>query len=44
MNAERFLDQATISTKIIVFQILDDVTNISTRLQYLSSWVSDADM
>jgi len=37
-----FLDQATISTEITVFQILDDVANISTQLQYLSSQISDA--
>ena len=37
-----FLDQATISTEITAFQILDDVANISTQLQYLSSQVSDA--
>ena len=36
-----FLDQATISTEITAFQILDDVANISTQLQYLSSQVSD---
>jgi hypothetical protein len=37
-----FLDQATISTEITAFQILDDVANISTQLQYLSRQVSDA--
>jgi hypothetical protein len=37
-----FLDQATISTEITAFQILDDVANISIQLQYLSSQVSDA--
>ena len=37
-----FLDQAAISTEITAFQILDDVANISTQLQYLSSQVSDA--
>ena len=37
-----FLDQATISTEITAFQILDDVANISTQLQSLSSQVSDA--
>jgi hypothetical protein len=37
-----FLDQATISTEITAFQILDDVAKISTQLQYLSSQVSDA--
>jgi hypothetical protein len=36
-----FLDQATISTEITAFQILDDVANISTQLRYLSSQVSD---
>jgi hypothetical protein len=36
-----FLDQATISTEITAFQILDDVAKISTQLQYLSSQVSD---
>ena len=37
-----FLDQATISTEITVFQILDDVAKISTQLQYLSSQAWDA--
>ena len=37
-----FLDQATISTEITAFQILDDVANMSTQLRYLSSQVSDA--
>jgi hypothetical protein len=37
-----FLDQATISTEITAFQILDDVANISTQLQHLASQVSDA--
>ena len=37
-----FLDQATISTEITVFQILDDVAKISTQLQDLSNQVSDA--
>ena len=37
-----FLDQATISTEITAFQILDDVANISTQLQHLSSQVSAA--
>ena len=36
-----FLDQATISTEITAFHILDDVANISTQLQNLSSRVSD---
>ena len=35
-----FLDQATTSTEITAFQILDDVGNISTQLQSLSSQVS----
>ena len=37
-----FLDQATISTEITAFQILDDVAKISTQILYLSSQVSDA--
>ena len=37
-----FLDQATISTEVTAFQILDDVAMISTQLQYLSGQVSDA--
>jgi hypothetical protein len=37
-----FLDQTTISTQITAFQILDDVANISTQLQFLSSQVLDA--
>ena len=37
-----FLDQATISTEITAFQILDDVAKVSTQLQYLTSAVSDA--
>jgi hypothetical protein len=37
-----FLDQAAFSTEITAFQILDGVANISTRLQYPSSQVSDA--
>jgi hypothetical protein len=37
-----FLDQATLFTEITAFQILDDVATISTRLQCLSSQVSDA--
>ena len=36
-----FLDQATISTEITAFQILEDVAKISTQLQYLSSQVSE---
>jgi hypothetical protein len=34
--------QATISTEITVFQLLDDVAKLSTQLQYLSSQVSVA--
>ena len=37
-----FLDQATISTEITAFQILDDVAKISSQLQYLSNQVLDA--
>jgi hypothetical protein len=37
-----FLDQATISTEITAFQILDDVAKVSTQLQCLTSQVSDA--
>jgi hypothetical protein len=37
-----FLDQATISTEISAFQILDDIAKISSQLQYLSSQASDA--
>ena len=37
-----FLGQATISTEITAFQILDDVAKISTQLQDLRSQVSDA--
>jgi len=29
-----FLDQATISTEITAFQILDDVAKISTQISY----------
>jgi hypothetical protein len=36
-----FLGQAAISTEITAFQILDDVANISTQIQHLSSQVSD---
>ncbi len=39
---QAFLGQASISTEITVFQILDEVANISTQLQYLTSQVSDA--
>jgi hypothetical protein len=37
-----FLVQATISTEITAFQILDNVANISTQLEYLSSQISVA--
>jgi hypothetical protein len=37
-----FLDQATISTEITAFQILDDVAKMSTHLQGLTSHVLDA--
>ena len=37
-----FLDQATITTEITAFQILDDVANISNQLQNLSNQASDA--
>ncbi len=44
-----FLDQATITTEITAFQILDDVgiisarvDGISTRLKWVSNQVSDA--
>ena len=37
-----FLDRAAIPTQITAFQILDDVANISTQLQDLSSRVADA--
>jgi hypothetical protein len=37
-----FLDQATVSTEITAFQILDDVAKISTQLRYLTIQVSDA--
>jgi hypothetical protein len=36
-----FLEQATISTEITAFQILDDVIKISTQLQHLSSQISE---
>ena len=36
-----FLGQATISTEITAFQILDEVAKISTQLQDLSGKVSD---
>jgi hypothetical protein len=37
-----FLGQATISTEITAFQILDEVAKISSQLQFLSRQVSDA--
>jgi hypothetical protein len=37
-----FLDRATISTQITVFQILSGVTNISTQLQDLLNRAADA--
>jgi hypothetical protein len=37
-----FFGQATISTEITAFQILDEAANISNQLQHLSSQVSDA--
>jgi uncharacterized coiled-coil protein SlyX len=37
-----FLDQATLSTEITAFQILDDVAKMSTQLQYLTGQISDA--
>ena len=36
-----FLDQATISTEITAFQILDDVAKLLIQLRYLSNQVSD---
>jgi hypothetical protein len=36
-----FLDQATISTQITAFQILEDVTIMSGQLQHLSSQISE---
>jgi hypothetical protein len=36
-----FLDQATISTEITAFQILEDVAIISGQLQHLSSQISE---
>ena len=36
-----FLDQATISTQITAFKILDGVANISTQLQDLSAQLQD---
>ncbi len=37
-----FLEQATISTEITAFQILEDVAIISGQLQHLSSQISEA--
>ena len=42
IRRKAFLDQATISTEITAFEILDGVANITTQLQHLSSQVSDA--
>ena len=36
-----FLDQATLSTEITAFQILDDVANISIQLQGISTQLQD---
>jgi len=36
-----FLNQATISTEITAFQILDDVAKTSIQIQYLTIQVSD---
>ena len=36
-----FLDQATISTEITAFQILDNVAKMLIQLRYLSNQVSD---
>ena len=36
-----FLDQATLSTEITAFQILDDVSNISIQLQGISTQLQD---
>ena len=36
-----FLDQATISTQITAFQILDDVTKILTQLEKVSNQISE---
>ena len=40
-HRKAFLDQATISTQITAFKILDDVANISTQLQGLLTQVQD---
>jgi hypothetical protein len=40
-HRKAFLDQATISTQITAFKILDDVGNISTQLQDLLTRVQD---
>ena len=37
-----FLDQATVTTEVTAFQILDDVANISSQLHGLSIQVSNA--
>ena len=39
-----FLDHALITTEITAFQILNDVGNISARLEWVSSQVLDAGM
>ncbi|KAH9047049.1 hypothetical protein EDB84DRAFT_1575489 [Lactarius hengduanensis] len=41
-NRKAFLDRAVVSTKITAFQILNDVGNISAKLEWVSSQVSDA--
>ena len=39
-----FFDHALITTEITAFQILNDVGNISAKLEWVSSQVSDAGM
>jgi len=39
-----FLDQAVITAEITAFQILNNVGNISSQLEWVSSQVSDAGM
>ncbi len=39
-----FLDQAIVTTEITAFQILNDVGNISAKVEWVSSQVSDAGM
>ncbi|KAH9025479.1 hypothetical protein EDB84DRAFT_1677898, partial [Lactarius hengduanensis] len=41
-NRRAFLDQAVVTTEITAFQILNDVGNISAKLEWVSSQVSDA--